>query len=84
MPWAECATDELRPDVHNGLVLSALWDAAFDAGLVSFTEDGTVIASSNVSKDAAAVLGLDSGAKLMGLTAAHRVNLKWRRARYGF
>ena len=33
LPWAECS-DEQRLDVHNGLLLSALWDAAFDKGLV--------------------------------------------------
>ncbi len=25
VPWAECTTDEQRLDVHNGLLLSALW-----------------------------------------------------------
>ena len=29
VPWADC-NDEQRLDVHNGLLLSALWDAAFD------------------------------------------------------
>jgi hypothetical protein len=36
VPWSECETDAQRLDVHNGLLLSALWDAAFDSGLVSF------------------------------------------------
>src|SRR3977135_1680410 len=40
VPWAEC-DDAQRLDVHNGLLLSALWDAAFDAGLISFADDGT-------------------------------------------
>ena len=40
VPWADC-DDAQRLDVHNGLILSALWDAVFDAGLVSFAEDGT-------------------------------------------
>jgi predicted restriction endonuclease len=40
VPWAECS-DEQRLDVHNGLLLSALWDAAFDKGLVSFADNGT-------------------------------------------
>ena len=31
IPWAEC-DDAQRLDVHNGLLLSGLWDAAFDAG----------------------------------------------------
>ena len=35
VPWADCS-DEQRLDVHNGLLLSALWDAAFDEGLVTF------------------------------------------------
>ncbi len=39
VPWSECS-DEQRLDVHNGLLLSALWDAAFDKGLVSFADDG--------------------------------------------
>ena len=37
VPWAEC-DDAQRLDVHNGLLLSALWDTAFDAGLVSFAD----------------------------------------------
>ena len=49
VPWAECS-DAQRLDVHNGLLLSALWDAAFDTGLVSFTNDGTVLVSPCVSE----------------------------------
>ena len=44
VPWADCS-DQQRLDVHNGLLLSALWDAAFDKGLVSFADDGTAVAS---------------------------------------
>ncbi|WP_246176464.1 HNH endonuclease [Rhodovulum strictum] len=29
IPWKDCTTDAERLDVHNGLLLSALWDAAF-------------------------------------------------------
>ena len=45
VPWAECESDELRLDVHNGLLLSALWDCAFDAGLISFADTGRYCAS---------------------------------------
>jgi len=31
VPWAEC-DDAQRLDVQNGLLLSALWDAALDRG----------------------------------------------------
>jgi hypothetical protein len=44
VPWVEC-DDAQRLDVHNGLLFSALWGAAFDTGLVSFANDGTVLAS---------------------------------------
>ena len=38
--WATCESDEERLDAYNGLLLSALWDAAFDRHLVTFDEDG--------------------------------------------
>ena len=49
MPWSECGDAE-RLDVHNGLLLSALWDAAFDEGFVIFADDGTPIASSRLGE----------------------------------
>ena len=84
VPWAECETDALRLDVHNGLLLSALWDAAFDAGLISFADDGTVLRSPKLTSEAAAALNLDSAAPLAPLTDLHRQNLASHRARYGF
>jgi hypothetical protein len=57
LPWADC-TDAQRLDVHNGLLLSALWDAAFDRGLISFADDGTVLASPQLSEMARAALDL--------------------------
>jgi len=38
--WKDCETDAERLDVYNGLLLSALWDAAFDRGLVTFDDGG--------------------------------------------
>ncbi|MCS3479367.1 hypothetical protein M2212_006213 [Bradyrhizobium elkanii] len=40
IPWSECENDGERLDVHNGLLLSALWDAAFDRALVTFDDEG--------------------------------------------
>jgi hypothetical protein len=84
IPWADCESDAERLDVHNGLLLSALWDAAFDAGLVSFGDDGAPMASPHLSRDAATALDLQLGKKLCGLTDAHRANLAWHRSRHGF
>lgn len=84
IPWAECESDALRLDVHNGLLLSALWDAAFDAGLISFADDGTVLRSPNLTTSAAAALHLDTASPLQPLTDLHRSNLARHRAKYGF
>ena len=32
IPWKDCPDDADRLNIHNGLLLSALWDAAFDRG----------------------------------------------------
>jgi hypothetical protein len=61
VPWAECETDALRLNVYNGLLLSSLWDAAFDAGLVSFSNAGVPIISAAMSPRS--VSGIDSGAR---------------------
>jgi putative restriction endonuclease len=83
VPWAEC-DDAERLDVHKDLLLSALWDAAFDAGLVSFADDGTVLASAELSAAAQTALGIESAPRLSNLRDAHRANLAVHRARHGF
>jgi hypothetical protein len=83
VPWSDC-NDAQRLDVHNGLLLSALWDAAFDCGLISFADDGTARASSSLSPAARQVLGIDTARALSGLRDAHRANLAAHRARHGF
>jgi HNH endonuclease len=82
-PWADC-TDAERLDVHNGLLLSALWDAAFDRGLVSFAEDGFVLASPGLGEKERDALGLAKAIPLQGLRAGHRVNLALHRGLHGF
>jgi len=81
--WAECDDDAHRLDVHNGLLLSALWDAAFDRGLVSFDDDGGVLASPRLSEEGRDALGLDFILFIPGLTDAHRANLRRHRERFG-
>ena len=76
IPWTKCESDEERLNVHNGLLLSSLWDAAFDAGLVTFDDDGRVIASPNLSVPAMRELGIEAAPRLI-LTDEHRVRLNW-------
>jgi hypothetical protein len=84
VPWAECETDALRLNVYNGLLLSSLWDAAFDAGLVSFTADGVPLHSSMLSEGAALTFGLATHPVLQGLTPQHEALLKRHRATHAY
>ena len=74
--WKDCASDAERLDVHNGLLLSALWDAAFDRGLVTFDDDGQPQFSVKLSD--AARLELRWYAPLP-LNDKLRSRLKWHR-----
>lgn len=77
-PWRDCKTDAERLDVHNGLLLSALWDAAFDKGHVSFEEEGTPIFSTKLSAEARTHLKGENS-KIQGLTDEHKLQLAWHR-----
>ncbi|RVJ45854.1 HNH endonuclease [Sinorhizobium medicae] len=79
VPWSECQTDTERLDVHNGLLLSALWDAAFDRALVTFDDDGKPEFSPSLSKAARAELGWHAP---LSLTDKHRQRLIHHRERF--
>ncbi len=77
IPWKDCASDAERLDVHNGFLLSALWDAAFDRGLVTFDDGGEPQYSS--------ILGWSAREHLnwtmpIALTQSHTVRLVWHRS----
>jgi|SRR6056297_51805 len=75
-PWKDCESDEDRLDVHNGLLLSALWDAAFDRGLVTFDDNGSPQLSTKLSEEAVAELRWQTPIRL---TDKHKVRLEWHR-----
>ena len=83
VPWAECASDAERLDPHNGLLLAAHWDAAFDAGLISFDAQGRALFHPDLDPAARTLLLRDDPQPLR-LTAAHHEHLRWHRERYGF
>jgi hypothetical protein len=74
--WKDCASDAERLDVHNGLLLSALWDAAFDRGLVTFADDGRPQFSTKLSDTARTELRWQAP---VPLTDKHRARLSWHR-----
>jgi predicted restriction endonuclease len=79
IPWKDCPSDAERLNVHNGLLLSALWDAAFDRGLVTFSDDGRPEFSPALSDAARAELRWHTP---ILLTDKHRERLAWHRAHH--
>ncbi len=78
IPWSECESDAERLNVHNGLLLSALWDAAFDRALVTFDDVGRPQFSSNISEKARSELRWQHP---ISLTEGHRQRLVKHRQR---
>lgn len=78
IPWSECGSDAERLNVHNGLLLSALWDAAFDRVLVTFNDDGCPEFASHLSPSARDALFWISP---LPLTDMHRERLALHRLR---
>lgn len=78
IPWAECNSDAERLDVHNGLLLSALWDAAFDRALVTFDDHGRPEFSPDLTERARAELRWNAP---IPLTDEHRRRLARHRER---
>ena len=76
VPWAQCQSDAARLDVHNGLLLSALWDAAFDRGLVTFDDGGYPQFSPHLGQATRAALGCG---KRISLTSEHQNYLAYHR-----
>lgn len=83
VPWAQCRSDAERLDVFNGLLLAAHWDAAFDRGLVSFDDGGRALIKPGLSEAAIRLLAPEQ-ARPLPLDDAHRRQLAWHRAHFGF
>ena len=79
-PWKD-ASDAERLDVHNGLLLAAHLDAAYDQGLITVHPDGRVEPSPRLPASALAVLGLTDPQHVCGLKAAHAPFLSWHVAK---
>ena len=50
-PWSESDNSE-RLDPFNGLALSPIYDKAFDVGLISFDDEGRILVSKRLARDA--------------------------------
>lgn len=80
-PWADCANDDERLDVFNGLLLAPSLDALFDGGWLTVLEDGSVQASARLTPEARTLLGVAGPLRVDRLTAKHQAYLAWHRAK---
>lgn len=78
-PWAVCTNAE-RLSVENGLLLSPTFDKLFDCGLISFSDTGKILISSQLSKDVVSKLHI-STADTFNLKASTELkqNLEYHR-----
>ena len=62
-PWRDSNHLE-RLDVFNGLLLSPGYDAAFDAGLITFGDDGALIIAERLTEERLSQVGIHRGARI--------------------
>jgi predicted restriction endonuclease len=67
--------------VHNGIPLVATLDALFDAGLISFTDDGQIVISESVTNTERHILNLNGAALVRRPTAQSILYLHHHRAK---
>jgi putative restriction endonuclease len=81
-PWS-LSNDRERLDPFNGLLLTAAYDAAFDAGLVTLEDDGHWLRAPgfSVGECERAGLGNLEERRIVGLTAEHLVYIRRHRTR---
>ena len=77
-PWRE-ASDEERLDGNNGLLLAPHIDHLFDRGYISFSDEGDVLLSASLSKEAATALGVAEVDTVGSFNAKQRVYLAYHR-----
>ncbi|CAN7548553.1 HNH endonuclease [Pararhizobium sp. LjRoot238] len=78
-PWRDSDNRE-RLDVLNGFMLGPAYDAAFDAGLISFEDNGAIVVSPKLPANQLLAAGISNTAKLSPLVEAHKSYLAHHRA----
>ena len=82
VPWRESNNFE-KGDVNNGLLLSPLYDALFDKGLISFNDNGEILISKEL-KNNTILLRVSKDDKINELREGNLKYLKRHRKKYGF
>ena len=75
-PWKDCEDKSEKLDVNNCFLLSALWDLAFDSGLITFKDNGQLQLSSKLNESSKEYLRHQSP---LVLNEEQRKYLSWHR-----
>jgi hypothetical protein len=79
--WSSDEKNRLNPE--NVILLSAHWDAAFDCGLISFSDEGVVLYSRQISQSARSALTLSEDTTL-SVSEERAQFLTKHRKKFGF
>ena len=79
-PWRDSSNEE-RLDAFNGLLLAGTADLLFDAGLISFADDGRILFARELKHREQVTLGLSSKLRLHAVHPRHHPYLRWHRER---
>lgn len=71
VPWREADNFE-RLDIHNGILLSPVYDALFDRNLISFSDNGDIILSTVMSREDFNKLGVTGKERIEGFTEKNK------------
>lgn len=80
VPWAE-ANDEERLNVHNGILLSPVYDALFDRHLISFEDRGNIILSEQIEARAFEQIGVSGKERIQDFSTENHTFLDRHRNR---
>jgi hypothetical protein len=78
-PWRD-SSNQQRLDPDNGLLLLSTLDALFDAGLISFSDTGTILIAPSLRRSAWRLLGIKPSLRLRLVPSGSVPYLKWHRS----
>jgi hypothetical protein len=79
-PWIDCNNEEAI-DVYNGLLLTPNIDKLFDKGLISFSDDGVILISSELDDENLKTLGIKKDMRVNKIENEHLKYFDYHRTR---
>jgi hypothetical protein len=79
-PWRDCTSNKESISKYNGLLLTPNLDALFDAGYITFDNEGSIVISPRLSEADKKILGITNEMKLKKVEEGHREFLEYHRS----